>query len=328
MNPSMTRRQMLATSALALAGQQALAQADTWPNRPIKVIVPSGAGSVADVLARQLYDRLRPILGQPIVIDNRPGANGLLATTAVKSAPPDGHTFLHGTASATVIADALNPALPVQTLRDLAPVALTAVGGVLLVVHPSVPARNLQELVALLKAEPNRYPSYGSWGVGSNGHLTMEWIKQRAGLSIQHVPYKTTGTVMTDLVAGTIHIAWLDVVSPVGFIQQGKLRGIAINGEIRNPKLPDIPTMTDQGFPFPATGWQGVFAPKDTPVAILNRMNAEINRQLATADLQDGMRKANVDSPPIISRDAFAKMVERDHATWRKIVVDGNIKPE
>jgi tripartite-type tricarboxylate transporter receptor subunit TctC len=329
MKTSLTRRHLMLGSAASLLPAASWAQAGKdWPVRPVKVIVSSGAGGVVDVLARQLYDRLQKVFGQPFVIDNRPGANGLLGLTAVKNAPPDGYTILHTSASASVMAEALNPDLPVKTLRDLAPIALTAVGGVLLVVHSSVPAKTLPELVELLRREPEKYASYGSWGVGSNGHLTMEWIKQRTGLTINHVPYKTVPSLVTDIVSGVIPIGWVDLVSPVGFIEQGKLRGIALNGAVRSPRLPDIKLMSDQGYPFPATGWQGVFAPKNTPAQILDRLNAAINQELSTPELRDAIRKVNVEPPTVASRQAFTTLLESDLAVWRKIVVSGNIKPE
>jgi tripartite-type tricarboxylate transporter receptor subunit TctC len=325
---SSTRRQVLLGGAASLLCAASPAQEPPWPARPVKVIVPSGAGSVVDVLARQLYEPLGKALGQPFVIDNRPGANGLIGTQAVKNAAPDGYTLLHGSATATVMAEALNPELPVKTLRDLEPVALTAVGGVLLVVNASVPAKNLPELVELLRREPAKYPSYGSWGVGSNGHLTMEWIRQRTGITIHHVPYKTSPGLVTDIVAGVIPMGWVDLVSPLGFIQQGKLRGIALNGDVHASRLPGVKLMSEQGFPFPATGWHGVFAPRHTPAPILDKLHGAVNAALAMPAVQEGSRRVNVEPTPGISRPAFAQRVEGDLAVWRKIVVDGNIHPE
>lgn len=331
MKASLTRRHLMLGSAasLLLPGASWAQAGQDWPVRPVKVIVPSGAGGVVDVLARQLYDRLQKVFGQPFVIENRPGANGLLGLTAVKNAAPDGYTILHTSASASVMAEALNPDLPVKTLRDLEPIALTAVGGVLLVVHPSVPAKTLPELVELIRRDPKKYDTYGSWGVGSNGHLTMEWIKQKSGLTtLNHVPYKTIPALVTDIVAGVVPIGWVDLVSPVGFIEQGKLRGIALNGEVHSPRLPEIKLMSEQGFAFPATGWQGVFVPKNTPVQILDRLHAAINKELSTPELRDAIRKVNVEPPTVASRQSFTKLLESDLAVWRKIVVNGNIKPE
>lgn len=329
MTTSLTRRELVLGAAASLIGNLAGAQASkSWPSRPIKVIVPGGAGGLLDAMARKLYTNLGKTLGQPFVIDNRTGANGLIGSLAVKTAAPDGYTILHSTASSMVMSEALNPELSVKTLRDLEPVALSAVGGVLLAVHPSVPAKTLPELVALLRSDPKKYQSYGSWGIGSNGHLTMEWLKQRAGLSINHVPYKSSPALLTDIIAGVIPIGWIDVVSPLGFIAQGQLRGIALSGTVRSPKLPDVKTLSEQGYPFTATGWQGVFAPKNTPPELLERLHAAINHELVQPEFAESLRQLNIPPATPVSRQAFSQLITNDLAAWRKIVVDGNIKPE
>ena len=329
MTMSLTRRAVLASGAAALLPIFALhAQESAWPSRPIKVLLPSSPGAASDAVARLLYERVSTALKQPIVLENRPGASGSIATLAMIRSTPDGYTLLHSNASSTVMVEALVPNLPFATLRDLQPVSLTAVGGVMLVVHPDVPARTLPELVQLLKAQPDRYPSYASWAVGSNGHLTMEWLKQRAGIRINHVPYRTMGTLLTDMVSGLVQVGWSDIASPMGFIQQGRLRPIAINGDVRAPQLPDLSTMTEQGFPFPATGWQGLFAPRGTPPAVLQRLHAEINHVFADPDFQNAMRKVNVPPTPIWSRENFEAMLVNDLKVWKQIVVNGNIKLE
>ena len=329
MSVSLNRRDwMLGTTAALLSGAASAKDASNWPNRPVKVIVPGGAGAILDSLARQLYSRLETALGQPFVIDNRPGANGLIGSTTVKNAAPDGYTILHSTASSMVMSEALNPDIPVKTLRDLEPVALSSVGGVLLAVNASVPANNLTELVELIRKNPQRYQSYGSWGVGSNGHLTMEWIKQRAGISLNHVPYKTAPALLTDIVSGVIPIGWVDAVSPLGFIAQGKLRGIALTGTVRSPKLPDVKVLSEQGFPFTAAGWQGVFAPKGTPSAIIERLHTAINREQVQPAFREALLQINVPPAQSVSREEFVNTITKDLATWRKVVVDGNIRAD
>lgn len=329
MTTSLTRRELVLGAAATLVSHWAGAQgSQSWPSRPIKVIVPGGAGGVLDAMARKLYTRLGESLGQPFVIENRAGANGLIGTLAVKTAAPDGYTLLHSTASSMVMAEALNPDLPVKTLRDLEPVALSTVGGVLLAVHSSVPANTLPELVALLRSDPKKYQSYGSWGIGSNGHLTMEWIKQRTGLTINHVPYKTSPALLADILSGVIPIGWVDVVSPLGFIAQGKLRGIALSGTVRSPRLPDVKVLSEQGYPFTATGWQGVFAPKNTPSELLERLHAAINHELVQPAFGESLRQMNIPPATPVSRQAFTQTITNDLAVWRKVVVDGNIKPE
>lgn len=326
MTASLNRRELILGAAAALTVGSVNAQSGkNWPSRPVRVIVPGGAGAILDTLARQLYTRLQTTLGQPFIIDNRPGANGLIGSSAVKNAAPDGYTILHSTASSMVMSEALDPNIAVKTLRDLEPVALSSVGGVLLVVNASVPAKNLPELVALIRREPEKYQSYGSWGVGSNGHLTMEWIKQRSGLGIDHVPYKTAPALLTDIVSGVIPIGWIDAVSPLGFIAQGKVRGIALTGTVRSPKLPDVKVLSEQGFPFTPAGWQGVFAPKGTPLDIVERLHNAINHEQVQPAFREALLQANVPQAESVSRQAFVQTITNDLATWRKVVVDGNI---
>lgn len=329
MTISLNRRALVAGAAASLVTSLTSAQGNKgWPVRPVRVIVPGGAGGILDALARQLYTRLQETLGQPFVIDNRPGANGLIGSAFVKNAAPDGYTILHSTASSMVMGEALNPALTVKTLRDLEPVALSSVGGVLLAIHPSVPAKTLPELVELVRKSPDQYPSYGSWGVGSNGHLTMEWLKQRTGIRINHVPYKTAPSLLTDIVSGVIPIGWIDVVSPLGFIAQGKLRAIALTGTVRSPRLPDIQVLSEQGYPFTAAGWQGVFAPKGTPPEIVARLHAAINHEQVQPAFREALLQANIPPAQAVSREAFVQTIGSDLATWRKIVVDGHIQVE
>lgn len=326
MSAFIRRRELVLGAASALLAGSSLAQTTpAWPTRPVRVIVPGGAGGILDTLARQLYSRLQTSLGQPFVIENRPGANGLIGSNAVKNAAPDGYTILHSTASSMVMAEALDPNLPVKTLRDLEPVVLSSVGGVLLAVNASVPAKNLQELVELIRREPEKYRSYGSWGMGSNGHLTMEWLKQQTGIQIDHVPYKSAPALLTDIVSGIIPIGWIDAVSPLGFIAQGKVRGIALTGMVRSPKLPEIATLSEQGFPFTPAGWQGVFVPKGTPPAIIERLHNAINQEQVQPAFREALLQANVPPATAVSRQAFAQTIADDLKTWRKVVEEGNI---
>jgi tripartite-type tricarboxylate transporter receptor subunit TctC len=299
--------------------------ADSWPNRAVRVVVTTAAASGSDLLARALCDRLAPAFKQPFIVENKPGASGVIATMAVIKSPADGYTLLYSTASATVMAEALIPTLPFSTLRDLTPVALNAIGGVLLIVNPAVPARTLSELITLVKRNPEAYP-YGSWGVGSNGHLTMEWLKQRTGMKTAHVAYKSSQTLLMDLVAGTVPIGWLDLSSPLPFIEDGRLKAIAINGDTRNPRLPELKTMTEQGQPFPAKGFQGLFAPAGTPVDIVERLNAEVNRILIQPDYQAVLRRLNVDPPSPVGPAAFRNLISDNLRIWKKIVTEANVQ--
>lgn len=327
-----TRRRFTTTALTVLAapcfGSGARAQAaDGWPSRPIRLIVPGLPGAASDVFARVLAERLGPVLKQPVLVDNRPGASGMLATKAVMQTPADGYTLLYATASSTVMVAALKPDLGVDFTKDLEPVAATFFGGVLLAVNPEVPAKNLKELVALVRAHPDQY-SYASWGIGSNGHLTMEWLKAQTGMQVQHVPYKGIAPILTEMSTGIVKIGWVDLVGALPFIQSGKIRAIAANGTVRTAQLPGVPTMAEQGFPFPGTGWQGVFAPKGTPPAIIGRLNAEINKILSTPEIRDLTVRLNVEPPQARSIEQFRALLVRDFEVWRKIVVDGKIKAE
>ena len=301
---------------------------DAWPSRPIRLIIPSAAGTGSDQLARVMAERMGTALKQSVIVDNRPGASGMIGTTAMIKAPADGYTLLYSNGSFTVMLAALQQDLPFDILRDLTPVAITVIGGVLLLVNPSVPAKNLAELINLIKANPDRYATYGSWSNGSNGHLTMEWLKSRTGMKIEHVAYKTMPSLVTELMSGVIQIAWTDPVLPVQFIKAGKLRAIAVNGSVRLPQLPDLPTFGEQGHPFPAVGWQGIFAPPGTPPAIVNRIHTEINRIQKTPELSAVMNRMNLEPPPVWSIEQFRDMMRNDLQVWKKIVSEGKIVPE
>ena len=312
----------LSTTSVALAQG-----AESWPNKPIRLIVPGLPGAAADTLARAIAERLTPVLKQQVLVDNRPGANGLIAAKAVLQAPADGHTLLYATASSTVMAAALKPDLGVDFTKDFVPVAATFFGGVILAVNPTVPAKNLKELVALVKATPERY-SYATWGVGSNGHLTMEWLKAQTGMQLQHVPYKGVAPILTELVSGVISIGWVDLVGALPYIQNGRIRAIAANGSVRSSQLPELATMNEQGYPFPGTGWQGLMAAKGIAQTIVDRLNTETNKILLTAEMKELTVKLNVEPPQARSTEQFRALIVRDLEVWRKIVTDAGIKAD
>ncbi len=327
---SSTRRGALKAAAagatLALA-RPVWAQPDAWPNKPIRMVVPSSAGSGSDVLIRTVSEKLAAVLKQPIVIDNRPGASGMIATNVVAKAPADGYTLLYTNASYTVMLQALQPDLKFDSLQDITPAALTAVGGVVLLVTPDLPVKTLSELVALLKANPGKY-GYGTWGIGSNGHLTMEWLKSKTGFGAEHVPYKAVSAVINDMLSGVLKIGWSDPSTPVPHLAAGKLRAIAVNGAARAPKLPEVPTFGEQGFPFPAVGWQGIFAPAGTPVAITRRINDEVQKILVGDDMKAVLGRMNLEPTPAWTNERFAAQLRTDLTTWKAIVTDGKIKAE
>jgi tripartite-type tricarboxylate transporter receptor subunit TctC len=313
--------------SFSLAQPSVHAQAkEVWPSKPITLVVPAAAGGGTDIMARELAGRLSLALKQAVVVDNKPGASGIPGTSAVVRAAPNGYTLLFTNASFAVMAPALVKSLPYDVPKDLVPVAQTAVGGVLLLVNKDFPAKNLKELVDYARAHPGL--TYGSWGIGSSGHLTMEWLKKKADLQMTHVPYRQTPQLLTEMASGVIQIGWADPSSPVSFLSQGKIRGIAISGNARVPKTPDIPTMGEQGYGFDAVGWMGLFAPAGTPAAIVERLEAEIAIIQRHPDTVAKMATLNFEPPPVKTAAQFKTIVANDIRLWRKIVADAGITPE
>lgn len=313
----------LACTVAISASRPALA--DTWPARPVRMIIPSAGGSGPDGIARIFSERLSRALGQPVIVDNRPGANGVIGVDAVAKAAPDGYTLLFASSSSTVISQALQQKLPFDVTRDLVPVAQIFSGGIHLVVAPDLPAHNLKEFVALIKSHPGHY-DYATWGPGSTGQLVMESLKKQQGLDIGHVPYKTIGQIYQDLQGGRIKVAFVDATSSVPLIRAGKLRGIAITGSHRGPALPDLPTMTEQGYRFDTDAWYGVFAPKGTPMNIVEAVHRNILNTLAATELRERFAQLNMIDPPIKTAEEFGRTVSADLATWRGIARANSIR--
>lgn len=291
------------------------------------MVVASGAGSGVDVMARELAQKLSGVFGQPVVVDNKPGASGMIAGAAVARAKPDGYTFLYSNASFIAVAPALINKMSYDPVKDLTPVAQTAVGGIILSVHKDVPANNLQELVELVRANPGKY-SYGTWGVGSSAHLTTEWLKKKAGLKMEHIQYRTTPQIMNDLVAGTLTIGWADPATPVPMLESKRIKGIAISGNTRVSRTPSIATMADQGYPFDAVGWFGVFAPAGLPASLTQRMNTEINKIIQAPEMKKRMETSNFEPPPNKTAEEFRRIIAKDVDTWKAIASENNIKAD
>ena len=323
-------KKFLAAMAVATATvwqAAAFAQAP-WPNKPVKVIVSGAAGSGTDIAARVITEPLSRAFGQPFVIDNRPGANGMIGTDAVAKAPNDGYTLLFTYAAAQVVNQTLYEKVPYDGARDFAAIAQIGAGGNLLVVSPSMPVNNLKEFIAYVKAKPADALSYGSWGNGSGGHLSMEALKQQAGLTMQHVPYKSTAAANTDLIGGQIQVAFSAMASGLSLVQSGKLKAIAVSGPYRVPQLPDVRTMTEQGVTFDLTAWYGMFAPAGTPPAIVNAVNTEIVRMIAAPENAERWKVLGFSEMPLKTPAQFADTVKRDIRDWGAIVRAGNIKAD
>ena len=314
---------------MALAGLYALPHgvlAETaWPARPIRLVVPGSPGAGSDIFARLLAVALGEALKQPVLVDNKAGANGLIGNDTVAKAAPDGYTILLSPSSAIAINPVIQPRMPYDTQKDLLPVAQVGSAGVLLVAHPSTGLKSLADLVRHAKAQPDRL-AYGSWGSGSTGHLVMEGIKAQYGLTMPHVPYKGVSPLVNDLLANTIGVGFVDIASPVPQIRAGKLTALGATGSARGPALPDLPTLSEQGYQFDADGWYGIFAPAGTPRDVVLRLNQEVNRILATEDTVQKFAAQNMPRPPIKSADAFAATVRRDLAAWQELARVARLK--
>lgn len=315
----------LAISALSLHAQAQTS--DTWPNRPITLVVASGPGSGGDLAAREMAQKLSTALKQPVVVDNKPGGSGMLAGGLVARARADGYTLLYSNASFVTVAPAVLKSMSYDPIKDLTPLAQTAAGGIMLLVNKDVPANNLKELVALIKANPDKY-NYGTWGNGSSGQLTMEWLKKQAGLKITHIPYKTTPQIVNDLVAGILQVGWADPGTPVPMIEAKQLKGIAMSGNVRVPRTANIPTMGEQGYPFDAVGWFGMFGPANLPKPITERLNAEINKIQKSVEMAKRMETLNFEPPPVKTAEEFKAIIARDVNLWSLIAKEANISED
>lgn len=320
------KRTAASLTALATANV-AFAQPDSWPSRPITMVLPASAGSGTDMLAREMANRLGAALKQTIIVDNKPGASGIIGTQAVVRAAADGYTLLYTNGTNSVMAPALLKNIPYDVQRDLTPIAQTVVGGVILLASNDFPAKNLKELVQQVKANPGKY-TYGSWAVGSSGNLIMEWLKHQTGMQINHVPYRQTTQLITELTTGLIKIGWTDPAAPLPFIESGKIRAIAVSGPVRLPRTPNVPTMGEQGYDFETVGWFGVFAPAGTPKAIVQRLSDEINKIQAQPDMPAKLAFFNVAPSPLRTPDQFRAVIAKDLVTWKKIVTDAGITLE
>ncbi len=325
--PSLTlpRRHTLALGAALLLGQSAWA--NDWPARPIKLVVGGPAGAGMDIFARMLQAPLQAALKQPVIIENKPGANSLIGIDSVAKATPDGYTFSFAPSSAIALNPLVVAKMPYDTLRDLLPVAQIGQSGFLLVAHPSTGFKNLQDMVQFARANPGKL-SYGTWGNGSSGHLAMEGLKVQFSVDMPHIPYKGTASLVNDLMGNNLSVGFADIASPVPHVRAGKLVALGVTGSRRAPALAELPTVAEQGYKFDADGWYGVFAPAGTPMDIVRRLNEEINKILATDDMRLKFNAQNMPAPPIKTAEQFAATVRSDVNLWQGLAKGVNLKAE
>ena len=303
---------------LALAGS---AFAQTWPTRPVKIIVPFTAGSATDILARVVGDQLSKSLGQPFVIENKPGAGGILGTQAAKEAAPDGYTLIAAGSGPFGINPGVYKSLPYDPVRDFDPIANIVLTPQAIVVGSQSPYKSIRELVAAAKAKPGQL-SFGSLGNGSTSHLTMEAFQSAAGIKLNHIPFKGSSDAQTQIIGGNVDMMSDTISGILAQVKAGKLRALGVAIPQRSPFLPDVPTLDEQGYKgFESVGWIGLAAPAKTPPAILDRLNAEIRKML-----QDPAVKEKFASLAFTtvgdSREEFAAFMKSEIAKWAKVARD------
>jgi len=324
--PRRTALTALAGLAAALAAPAARGQA--WPaGKQIRLVLPSGAGGGADVFARPMAEWMSKELGATVVVDNKPGATGLIATEQVARQPPDGYTLLISFTAATV-ANKLVMVKPSVDPLGLTPIGrISGGGGNMIIVNPELPVRNVKELVDYAKGKPGL--SYASWGIGSGGHLVMEWIKQQTGMEITHVPYKTVAQIPPDVISGVIPVAFIDSASPMVHIRSGRVRPIAAASQTRLPQIKDIPTLPEQGIPLEAQSWYGMFGPPGMPSELVDRINVLLNRWLLLPDtIAFFEQKQNGPAPVPTTPAEFQKVIDGDLVAWKKLMDAAGIKPQ
>ncbi len=310
---------------LALAAC-ASAQAQNYPSRPIRMVVGFPPGGGTDVVARIIAPGFSENLGQPVVIENRPGATGTVAAAMVAKSPADGYTIMMGHVSVNAIAPSLFPDLPYDVLKDFAPVTLAASVPHFVVVHPSLPVHSIRELIAYAKERPGKL-SFPSAGNGSTPHLAGEIFKSMAGVNLVHVPYKGSGQSMADLLAGQHQVGFDTAPASAGYVRSGRMRVLGVSSARRLPEYPDVATVAEAGVPgYEVITWYGVFAPGGTPPAVVNRLHAEIAKAMESPGTHARLAEAGADGSITRSPEEFAAIVRADTARYAKIIKDAGLK--
>ena len=281
-------------SILSIAAVSIAYAQSTYPNRPIKFIAPFPPGGTSDVLGRIMAQKLSDALGQSVIVENRPGASGNIGHDIAAKSAPDGYTLLLSNSSTVVNNPHLFKQMSFDWYKDFSPISLVAIAGQVLVVHPSVPVKSVSELTALAKSKPGQL-NFGSGGKGIQSHITGEMYKTAANVDIVHIPYKGTGVAVADLVAGQIHMVFSDMAPAVPFIKANKLRALAVTSPQRSTTLPELPTMIELGFPnFEAAVWWSIVTPKGVPNSIIDRINQELGKIMASQEIKDSFEKLGV----------------------------------
>jgi len=297
-----------------------------YPTRPIRLVVPYPPGGPTDFVGRAVSAKLTELLGQQIVVDNRPGAATVIGSDLIARAAPDGYNLLFGTGGGTFLAPLILPKVPYNPQKDFAPVAMLVMSPQVLVVHPSVGANSVKELIAVAKAKPGQL-NYSSVGTGTAPHLGGELFKSLAGVDIVHVPYKGTAPAMTDLIAGRVQLAFSSIPTVLAHVQAGRLKMLGTGGARRSPALPDILPVADTVPGFELVTWYAIFAPAGTPAAIVNRLNGEIAKVLKDADIQKRFGEQGLETT-LMTPQELKRYAENDVSRWTRLIKAANIKAQ
>jgi tripartite-type tricarboxylate transporter receptor subunit TctC len=311
--------------AVVVFGFSTSAFAQTWPAKPIKWIVPFAPGGTTDILARTIGEKLTVALSQPVIIENKPGAGGGVGADFTAKAPPDGYTIMGGTISTHAINASLYKSLPYDPVKDFVPITLIARVPNMLVINPDIPAKNVAELITLLKANPGKY-SFASSGNGTSQHLSGELFKSIAGVDMQHIPYKGSPPALQDVVGGQVAMTFDNITTAWPLAKGGKLRALAVTTAKRSAVAPDVPTLSESGLAgYEVGSWQGVFAPAGTPAAIVKRLNAEIVKIINMPDVKEKLIGLGAE-PVGNTSEEFAALVKTEVAKWAEVVKQSGAK--
>jgi tripartite-type tricarboxylate transporter receptor subunit TctC len=319
LNPVTSRVAKVLVSALILVVMSGPAEAQQYPTKPIRLVVPFTPGGTTDILARTVAQKLTESWGQQVVIDNRPGAGGNIGTEIVAKAPPDGYTLLMGTISTHAINASLYKKLAFDPVRDFAPITRVGTLPNILVVHPSLPVKSVKDLIALAKSQPGGL-NFASSGSGTSLHLSGELFKMMAGIDMVHIPYKGSTPALTDLLGGQVKVMFDNMPSALPHVKSGKLRALAVTTAKRSPALPDLPTVAESGLAgFDVSSWFAMFAPANTPKDVITKLNGEIVKILNSGEVKEKLAQLGVDAAPTSPEDlaAFAKA---ETEKWGKVV--------
>jgi tripartite-type tricarboxylate transporter receptor subunit TctC len=310
-------RSTLFASLLLLA--PSLAAAQGWPTKPVHILVSSGAGGTADILARMIGERLAPMLGQPVIVENRPGAGGHLGAGLVARAQPDGYTLLMSGSPTHSVGPHLFKRLSYEPMRDVPPVAMVAIAPNLLVTKSSLPVKSLADLVALAREKPGQL-TYSSAGNGTSGHLAAELLKSTAKLDMRHVPYKSGPEAVTGVLSGDVDFIFFTVPAVLPQVEAGKLRALAITSAARSALVPDVPTVAEAGYPgFEVLGWYALFAPRETPKPVVAKLSADIEKIVRSPDIRDKMLQLGAE-PRYLSPEQVAAFVAVESPKWGQLI--------